>query len=377
MPDLEIACTNCGRPYPIQGVPYCCPVCGGLFDLAAPLVFDPKQVERGFCIWRFRHVLGLPGDQMPITLGEGGTPLIWDEVFGRRLAFKCEYLNPSGSFKDRGTSSLVSWLSGRGVTHLVEDSSGNAGASLAAYASRAGMHARIFIPDSASGPKRRQIETYGAQVTVIPGSRSRATEAARNAVTGNSAYASHAWLPFNIPGYATAAYEIHEQLGGEFPGAVVVPAGQGGMLLGLLRGFAALERSGAAGDLPRIVGVQARACAPLWAAFSAGREGMSLVSESRTLAEGVQVRQPLRFEALLREVTASGGLFAAVDEGAILPGQAALAGLGFFVEPTSAIVWDALRQVLPQLPDPVVVILSGSGFKSGYNTPTLDRREPQ
>jgi threonine synthase len=370
-----ITCTNCGRGYPPKGLPYQCPKCGGLFDFSALPDFDPARADPAQPgIWRWRHAFGLPPDAEPVSLGEGNTPLVPAQVFGREVFFKCEYQNPTGSFKDRGSALIAAWLKLRGRKEAVEDSSGNAGASFAAYAARAGIRARIFVPASASGPKRTQIEAYGADLAPVPGSRSDVAEAVRRAAGGKVAYASHAWLPFNLPGYATAAYEIFEQLGRRLPGAVIVPAGQGGFLLGLSRGFDVLRvandiiiKSTKTGNnnQPKMIGVQARACAPLWALFTAGREGLGFVAENATLAEGVRVRQPLMGAAVLGAVAAGSGSVCAVDEDEILPGRDALARLGFYVEPTSAIVWSALRQTIHELPDPVVVILTGSGLKYG------------
>jgi threonine synthase len=336
-----------------------------LYDFRGTLHFDPARIERyqpG--IWRFRHTFGLPPDLEPVSLGEGDTPLVWAEVLGRRISFKCEFLNPSGSFKDRGSAVITALLWSHGVTDAVEDSSGNAGASFAAYAARAGIKARIFVLESASSPKRRQIEAYGAELVPIHGSRSDVADAVRKVADAGTAYASHAYLPFNLPGYATAAYEIFEQLG-QMPGAVIVPAGQGGLLLGLARGFDALRIVNNSSSLPRIIGVQARACAPLWAMFTAGDEELGLVKENGTLAEGVRVRYPLRVAAVLEAVVASGGSMCVVDEKDILPACDALARLGFYVEPTSAIAWSALIQMVEKLPDPIVVILTGSGLKYG------------
>lgn len=360
-----IKCSNCGRLYPDEGTPYRCTTCGGLFDFATLPPFDPERKGRGQNgIWRYRHTLRLPENAPEITLGEGNTPLLTAEAFGKEVAFKCEYLNPSGSFKDRGSAAIASFLKARGVNVAVEDSSGNAGASFAAYAARAGITARVYVPEAASGPKRQQIEVYGAEVISVPGPRSNAADAVRAAVDAGAVYASHAYLPFNIPGYATAAYEIFEQLG-QFPGSLVVPAGQGGLTLGLRRGFDALmAATGKTSGGPRIFAVQARACAPLWAVSQYGAAGLGWVSEGATLAEGVRVSKPLRGDAVLAAVETSGGAFLAVDEEAILPGRDELARRGFYVEPTSAIVWDALRQVISDAPEPVVVVLTGSGLKS-------------
>jgi threonine synthase len=220
----------------------------------------------------------------------------------------------------------------------VEDSSGNAGASFAAYTSRAGVQARVFIPDAASGPKRAQIAAYGAEITRIMGPRSNAAEAVNRAAEGGLAYASHAYLPHNLPVYATAAYELVEQIG-EAPGSVIVPVGQGGLLLGIARGFRAILQAGLMDRLPRLVGVQARACAPLWAVATYGAAGLGFVGEEATVAEGIRVNYPVRGDTVLNTLAELGGFLVAVDEEEILPGREQLARRGFYVEPTSAVIW--------------------------------------
>jgi threonine synthase len=115
-------------------------------------------------IWCYRNQFGLPDSAPLITLGEGRTPLIWVDIAGNRVALKSDHLNPTGSFKDRGSAILASFLRDRGTDLAVEDSSGNAGASFAAYATRSGIDARIYVPESTSGPKITQIEAYGAEI---------------------------------------------------------------------------------------------------------------------------------------------------------------------------------------------------------------------
>lgn len=361
---ITIACANCGRVYPLDGTPYKCPVCGGIFDIPEPLPYDPSKIDLSQPgIWRYRHTFGLPDGTEAVSLGEGNTPLRWADVLGRRVAFKCEYENPTGSFKDRGTSVIAGFLKSRGVREVVEDSSGNAGASLAGYAPQAGIRARIFVPASASGPKLDQIESYGAVIVPISGSRSDVTAAVLKEAEKGAVYASHAYLPFNLPGYATAAYEIYEQMG-TMPSAVITPCGQGGLLLGLARGFDAIRQSGHFVQMPKMIGVQARACAPMWVMSTVGMAGMGFVTEGQTLAEGVKVRNPVRGDALLRAVKSTQGSFVAVDEEQILRGRDELKKRGFSVEPTSGLVWNALEQVINDLKDPIVVLLTGAGFKS-------------
>jgi threonine synthase len=359
-----IHCSNCQHPYPEDQTPYRCPVCEGVFDLVRPLEFDPEQVDASLPgIWRYRHAFCLPEGAPVISLGEGNTPIVWVQVFGQRVAFKLEFLNPTGSFKDRGTAPLVSFLRSRGITTAVEDSSGNAGASFAAYASAAGIRARVFVPAYASGPKRAQIEAYGAEIVSVPGPRSNATLAVQQAAEQGTVYASHAYMPQDIFGYATVAYELYQQLG-QAPGTVIAPAGQGSLLLGVGQGFKALHKTGLIEDLPRLVGVQAAACAPLWAVYKYGHRGLGLVSEGETFAEGVRIRKPLRSDILIHLVESTGGRFVVVEEERIILGRDELARRGLFVEPTSAIVWNGLAQIIDQVPDPVVAILTGSGLKS-------------
>ena len=207
----EIVCRSCRRLYPPEGAPYRCPKCGGYFDYSGPLAFDPALVEpEQPGMLRFQHALNLFSGAPLVTLGEGNTPLIWQEVNGERVGLKMESLNPTGSYKDRGTAVLVSQLQARGIREALEDSSGNAGASFAAYAARAGIRARVFVPDSASGPKRTQIEMYGADLVRVPGPRSAAAAAVLAEVSQGKVYASHAYMPFGLAGVATIAYELVE-----------------------------------------------------------------------------------------------------------------------------------------------------------------------
>jgi threonine synthase len=313
-------------------------------------------------ISRFRSGFPIPPDSDFISLGEGNTPLVRGNQPGSDVFYKCEQFNPTGSFKDRGTAVLVSALAAAGIREAVEDSSGNAGSSFAAYAARAGIRARIFLPRSASGPKRAQISAYGADVVEVPGSRSEAARRAFEAAEGGCVYASHAYLPHGYSGIATMAFEIVEQLGRE-PGAVVVPVGQGSLVLGLCMGFRALRNAGMLMGIPSMIGVQAQACAPLFHRFYGQRsDGDEL--ESTTSADGIRIARPLRGEAVIRAVGDSGGRMLAVSEAEIQDARDALGREGLYVEATSAVVQAAIRQVGDMLTGPIVAVLSGSGYKS-------------
>ena len=362
-----VRCASCAYPYSEDATPYLCPQCGGVFDFDAP---PPVHLERQEPtlpgLWRYRHSFNLPAGAPVVSLGEGSTPLIPVPYQDGQVWLKLESLNPTGSYKDRGSAVLLSQLAARGVRQAVEDSSGNAGASFAAYAARAGVRARVFVPESASGPKRSQIEAYGAELVRVPGPRSSAAEAVLRDVQAGAAYASHAYLPFGLPGIATIAYELVEQLRVEntLPGTVIAPVGHGGLLLGLMRGFAGLQAAGEIPAQPVYVGVQARACAPVWLGCQRGLEAMAEVEEGPTVAEGVRVRRPVRAEAILRGLSQAGsGEIRAVEEPAILPAYQEMARLGVHVEPTSALAWAVLQEIWGKVPEPIVLILSGAGLK--------------
>lgn len=355
-------CTNCRRPQPLTFTGWKCPVCSGVLGLPAAVPFDPAQVDaRAPGVWRYRHTFPLSAAVPPVSLGEGGTPLVPVTASGRTVFFKQEGLNPTGSFKDRGMAVLLAGLRASGVQEAIEDSSGNAGAAFAGYAARAGVRARVFVPANASGPKRRQIEAYGAEVVAVDGPRSQAAEAARAAAAAGAVYGSHIFNPLGLAGNATAAFEMWEQLG-EAPEAVILPVGHGTLLLGLHRGFQALLAGGLIRRLPRLIAVQAMPCAPLWAVHQYGGQGLGWVTEGATVAEGIRVVHPVRGDAVLAAMRETDGAVLAVEEDAILPARAALARLGLYTEPTGAVVWAALEQA--PAAGPLVAILTGHGLKS-------------
>lgn len=317
-------------------------------------------------LWRYGAMLP-PGLACgPVTLGEGFTPLIQGEWNGLSVFWKLEYLNPTGAFKDRGTALVINDALARGVRRVVDDSSGNAGASLAAYAARAGIHARVFVPAHASLVKQAQIAVYGAELVQVPGPRIEASRAAERATSRDTVYASHVWHPFTLVGMATAAWEIWEQLGQRGPDWFVVPVGQGTLLLGVWRGFQSLRTAGLIDRLPRLIAAQAERCSPLARAMGAGQDEAEAVPSQVTMAEGIAIVKPVRSRALLEALRESKGLTPVATEQEIEQAQSRLARAGMFVEPTSATAVAVLPAIQPQiLPDETVVVaLTGSGLKS-------------
>lgn len=359
---LPIHCTSCGKPYPEEGMPYLCPACGGVFDLIFPLTIHPDEVHPEYPgLWKFWKSFGLKEYPRDVYMGEGSTALVWDEADGRKIAYKLEYQNPTGSYKDRGTAVLAGHLLERGIQTVVEDSSGNAGASLAAYAARTGIHAKVFVPQNASGPKREQILRYGAEMESVPGPRSEAARRVREAAASGVTYASHAFMPFGMAGIATIAYELFEQTNGRI-GSVIAPVGHGGLLLGIMRGFEALRQAGAIERVPYFVGVQSELCCPAYRSFSGVDTSPSNLARE-TVAEGIRVTEPVRAGALIRMLREMGSTMVAVEEDEIMRSRNILARRGIHVEPTSAIVWSALKYFHNDLPEPAILVMTGSSYK--------------
>ena len=359
-------CPACGRNYPADPPIWRCE-CGG------PLKLEPGDglprtdiVTADSSLWRYRAALALNGPPR-ITLGEGWTPLVTRPWNGAVVRFKLESQMPTGSFKDRGTAVMLNHLLEVGVGPIHEDSSGNAGASIATYAAAAGLPCRIYVPAAAPRGKIVQIAASGAEVRAIPGTRQAVTDAALAAI-GESFYASHNWHPFFIEGTKTLAYELWEQLGFVVPDNILVPTGYGSNILGLDRGFDELMRRGEVSRLPRLFAVQAENCAALAAAWSAAAPDYVPFTPAPTIADGIATVKPVRTAEVLAALRRSGGGVAVVPEDEIAPAFKTLGKLGLFVEPTAATAGAALSRLLgdgtirPE--QTTIVVLTGHGLKA-------------
>ncbi|MEV8510015.1 pyridoxal-phosphate dependent enzyme [Actinoplanes sp. NPDC051475] len=355
-----------GRSYPLQ-VPRWCG------DDGSPLLVEPlpgitrDDVDTTVrSQWRYAAALPAPAAR-PVTLGEGLTPLLPLDLDGVALLVKPEWGNPTGSFKDRGTTVMVSTLCGQGVGEILEDSSGNGGSSVAAYAAAAGIRATILAPQSTSAAKIQQSRMHGAAVELVPGSRQDTADAAVRR-SASTFYASHNWHPFFLQGTKLLAYEIWEDLGFVAPDAVVLPCGAGSLVLGLHLGFGELLASGAIRRRPRLLVAQPRNCSPLVAAFAAGAETVAPGEWVPTVAEGTAIARPVRDREVLAAIRLSGGDATAVAEADIGPATFELAARGLYAEPTSAIVVPAAREFLLRGAlrpgETAVLVLTGSALKA-------------
>jgi threonine synthase len=342
-------------------------VCGSHFELTPGEGLVRGEIAAGEAsLWRYRAALRLR-EAPRVSLGEGWTPLIARSWAGAPVLFKLESQMPTGSFKDRGTAVMLNHLIEVGVGPIHEDSSGNAGSSIATYAAAAGLKCRIYVPATAPRGKVVQIAASGAEVRAITGTRQAVTEAALAAI-GESFYASHNWQPFFIEGTKTLAYELWEQLGFTVPDNILVPTGYGSNILGLDRGFDELARRGEIARRPRLFAVQAANCAAFAAAWNAGATEYVPFTPAPTAADGIATVKQVRTAEVLGALRRSRGGVAAVPEAEIAPALAGLGRLGLFVEPTAATAAAAFGQLLRdgaiRREETTVVVLTGHGLKA-------------
>jgi threonine synthase len=303
-------------------------------------------------LWRYRGDLAIRGDA--VTLGEGATPIVPYEKYRLKL----EGISPTGSFKDRGAATAITAARAVGARTVVEDSSGNAGSAIAAYAAAAGLRARIFTPDDIVPAKARAIQVLGAELIKVSGPRSAVTEAA--VAAAREAYdVGHARDDAFLEGTKTIAYELFEELGEQLLD-VVTPVGQGTVLIGLAMGFADLVSWGRIERAPRLHGVQSEACAPLVRGAPIGRPAPVVGQPS--IADGIRIPEPTRWERSYSAVRYSGGRWIAVSEDAIERAWRQAAAAGLLMEPTSAAAIAGARAL--NLPPGSVLIITGSGLKA-------------
>jgi threonine synthase len=308
-----------------------------------------------------------------VSLGEGGTPVIGSESLGKNydfeLFFKLEFANPTGSFKDRGTAVTVSKAQEWGLNTVADDSSGNAGASLAAYAARAGLDCRIYVPASASGNKISQIRSYGAELEKVPGPREKATERIKEDTSdGEVYYASHNVSPYFSEGMKTVAYEISEEFDWDPPEHLVVPVGGGALLAGIHNGFRDLINLGFIERIPKLHAVQTQSCNPVVKAFDKSWDRPRAVVPGLTIAEGAHISNPERGGEILEAIRHSDGVAVAVSERKIREYHRKLAEKeGLFVEPTSILPIAGLGKLndlgVFGSGERVLAPLTGSGLK--------------
>jgi threonine synthase len=328
-------------------------------------------------MWRYRELLPLlPGD-VPVTLGEGFTPLLHARVLGRELGLtslfiKDESLNPTNSFKARGQSTAITRARALGAQTISVPSAGNAANAMAAYAARAGLKAQVFLPRDAKEPFILECRLYGAEVTLVDGL---ITDAGRVALERGKPLGwydvSTLKEPYRVEGKKTMAYELAEQLGWQWPDWIIYPTGGGTGLIGMWKAFDEIESIGwvLRGRRPKMVSVQAENCAPIVQAYRDGAERAQPWQKAHTIADGLRVPRAIADFLILRAIRESGGTAVAVSDPDMVRDMVELGRLeGVSAAPEGGASLTALRQLVKagQIRHDDIVVLFNTGGALKY-----------
>lgn len=380
---LLLCCTSCGTKVSVESANYSCPRCSGILDLRYPsLSLDEIGVNgwtsSGSGVWKYRDRLPVQKYESVVSLQEGNTPLIKLKNLGELVYAKDETRNPTGSFKDRPNTVGMSKALELGAATVAVASSGNAAGSLSAYAAKAKIPCVVCVPENTPPAKLNQIIVFGAKVVRVKGSYSesfRLIKESCHRFGWHNLTSVCSANPYQVEGDKTAAFEIYEQLEKSVPSWVIIPLGAGPLLVGISKGFQELRDAGLVNKIPRLVGVQAAACAPIVRAFKSGDNKVSAWTEaSDTVAHSISdplVGYSQDGTYTLLKIRESNGVAEEVDDKEIMSSLEVLArSEGIFVEPAAAASLAAFLKLKRAgtigKEEKVVLMLTGTGLKSSY-----------
>lgn len=378
-------CIKCGAEFPSNKLINFCSECGSIvefqldYDYIASRVTKSKLQLRDFNMWRYREFIPIEDFSHIVTLSEGGTPLIKSRKLGgllglKNLYLKLDFLNPTGSFKDRGASAAASRAVELKISTMVGFSTGNAGVAQAAYAAAAGLNSIVFVPNTASIEKIASMMIYGSRVVVVDGTFDDAGRIARE-VSHKMGWMYNGGVinPVRHEGKKTLAYEICEQLDWSAPNWYVQSVGVGTAAIGVYKGFRELLNLGWIERGVKIGCVQAEGCAPMARAFKAGLEEISPVTNPSTIASAIAVGNPAGWPLLRRAVLESDGSIESVGDDDILEAYKLLARTeGIYAEPAGAAPISFVKKLKEEgsidSSELIVCVISGVGLKDTKTT---------
>ncbi|MCX9030151.1 MAG: threonine synthase [Candidatus Methanoperedens sp.] len=368
-------CFNCGRlhkPYEIERLPIPRCECGSAVDAE----YDYKSIKKVILrdefmrtpptYWKYWAFMPVKDLSKCISMGEGGTPLLENKRLSKtgRLFIKYEAANPTGSFKDRGSALEITKAIEFKKKKVALASTGNMGASMAAYAAFAGIECKVFIPDIVGKEKITQIKAYGAQTIPVAGDYSVAMKRAEEFVMSNSDSFLTGDYPWRSEGTKTIGFEIADQLYWHVPDHIVVPVGNGTLIWSIYEAFRELTLVGITDKIPRITGVQVENCAPVANAWENKVKEIIPVRNPKTIATAIACGDPIDGLAALRAIRDSGGFAIKITDNEVLLARNLLSRNGIFVEPSGAVSYAGYLK--NKLEGTVVCIATGHGLKDMY-----------
>lgn len=351
-----LECSACPARAGAEGLPTVCPDCGQPWLVRYAELPEPSLKAalgaRPFTMWRYREWLPLAAAEQPVSLGEGGTPLLELPRVAAALGLaqvwvKDESQNPTGSFKARGMAAAVTRAAAAGAAAFTVPTAGNAGVALSAYGRRAGIPVRVFAPKTTPPRILQQIRTFGADLELLDGHIGDCGKAASRYAAEHGGFdVSTLREPYRIEGKKTLGLELAEQLGWRLPDVIVYPTGGGTGLIGMWKAFDELRAAGWLNDpSPRLVSVQSDGCAPVVQAWQQGTTRTEPWADPRTLAWGLRVPAPLGGALVLRGIRETGGTAIAVSDAALSAAQDRLAGEGLDAGPEGGATLAALESM--------------------------------
>lgn len=325
-------------------------------------------------MWRYRELLPIKDESNVVTLGEGLTPILQLRKAGKSLGLtnlfmKDDGLIPTGTFKARGMATAISKCLELSIKQVAVATAGNAGAAMAAYASKAGLESHVYMPKDAPNPIRLECEIYGAKVTLVDGSISDAGKMADEAAKQNG------WMilstmkePYRVEGKKTMGFEIAEQFHWSLPDVIVYPTGGGTGIVGMWKAFDELKRTGlVSGKWPRMVSVQSTTCAPVVKAIRESRDRCEFWNNPATIAAGLRVPRPFGDYLIIRTLTESHGTAVAVSDEDMVNAMKDIARTeGVWICPEGAATFACLPQLMQsgflERDETVLLYNTGSGI---------------
>ncbi|MDO5725043.1 MAG: threonine synthase [Tissierellia bacterium] len=362
---MKFYCSKCKSFTSIDTLKPACD-CGGLWELKHELPpFNYNDIENDiFSMFRYNKFMPKLNSWRDVSLGEGMTSIVKLE----EILVKMDYMMPTLSYKDRGAAVLISHVKDLGVDFVVQDSSGNAGNSIAAYAARAGIKCEIYVPENTSPKKIEMIKSHGAKVIVVKGSRDHCAEVCREKVfTEGAYYANHVYNPLFYQGTKTFIYEVYEELG-YIPKNIFLPVGNGTLFLGAVFGLEELLNAKIIETMPNIFVIQSEKCDPIYQAYLQKSTKPAAVLCEATMAEGIAIGKPMRGEEILEKIYKYDFEVLICPESEILGAREYLAKRGIYAEHTSAAILGAYRAYEKKFGklEEVLIPITGAGLKSDH-----------
>ncbi len=366
----KIICKECGLEYQLDETLNRCRICHGSLDIVfdydeiKKLILKESFLRQPISHWKYWMFYPTQDITKRITLGEGGTQLLQSNKFDfEDLWLKIETTNPTGSFKDRGSTIEITRAKELNVASVCCASTGNMGASVAAYCAKAGISCKIFLPTNVSKVKIKQIKVYGATISRVKGSYTQALKSCEEYSKENKIYLVGDY-PYRGEGEKSVGFEIADQLNWSVPDYIIIPMGNGTLIYAIWDAFVDMKKVGLIDYLPKMVGVQASGCSPIVDAWKKDLKGVKPLNKSKTLASAIDCPSPLDGVKALEAIRKSHGFAETVTDKELTETREELARKeGIFAELAGIASVTATTKLRKELDGKIICIISGSGLK--------------